>query len=61
MDTIKIISNPYRRETTFQKYEPSSDSWTDIKVKNPNSKLLAEDIVKNFFPYKTSYEKSSMK
>ena len=52
MDTIKIISNPYRRETTFQKYEPSSDSWTDIKVKNPNSKLLAEDIVKNFFPYK---------
>lgn len=52
MVTIKIISNPYKRETVFQKYEPSSDSWTDINVKNPNSKLLAEDIVKNFFPYK---------
>lgn len=52
MVTIKIISNPYKRETAFQKYELSSDSWTDIKVNNPNSKLLAEDIVKNFFPYK---------
>ena len=52
MVTIKIISNPYRRETAFKKYEQSSDSWTDIKVNNPNSKLLAEDIVKNFFPYK---------
>ena len=52
MVMIKIISNPYRRETAFQKYDSTSDSWTDIKVNNPNSKLLAEDIVKNFFPYK---------
>ena len=52
MVTIKIISNPYRRETDFQKYEASTDSWMEIKVKNPNSKLLSEDIVKNFFPYK---------
>ena len=52
MITIKIISNPYRRETAFQKYDSESDSWTDIKENNPNSKLLAEDIVRNFFPYK---------
>lgn len=52
MVTIKIISNPYRRETSFQKYNEVSDEWTDIRVNNPNSKLLSEDIVKNFFPYK---------
>lgn len=52
MVTIKIISNPYRREIAFNKYDAVSDSWTDIRVKNPNSKLLAENIVKSFFPYK---------
>ncbi len=52
MVTIKIISNPYKRETSFQKYDATSDGWTDIKENNPNSKLLSEDIVKNFFPYK---------
>ena len=52
METIKIISNPYKREISFQKYDTSTDAWTDIKVNNPNSKLLAADVVKSFFPYK---------
>ena len=52
MVTIKIISNPYKRETSFRKYNETSDEWIDIRVNNPNSKLLSEDIVNNFFPYK---------
>lgn len=53
MVTIKVISNPYKREISFQKYDSASASWTKIDIENnPNSKLLAEEIVKNFFPYK---------
>lgn len=52
METIKIISNPYKREICFKKYDSMTDCWSDIKKNNPNSKLLGEDVVKGFFPYR---------
>lgn len=52
MQTIKIISNPYRKETSFYKLDPSTNSWIDISVNNPGSKLLSDDIKTSFFPYK---------
>lgn len=53
MKKIKIISNPYTKSTTFQKYDDVSNSWVDItKITDPNSKLIGDEITESFFPFK---------
>ncbi|MGL5150940.1 MAG: hypothetical protein ACRC7N_10265 [Clostridium sp.] len=52
MGKIKIISNPYNREITFQSYKNQTQSWEDIKDKNKNSRLITEEIGKSFLPFK---------
>jgi len=51
MARIKIISNPYLREIKYQRWNESSDSWTDIRDNNENSKLLSEELSRGFFPF----------
>lgn len=51
MITIKIISNPYKKEVQFQYYKEGS-GWVDINYLNhPNSKLLQKTFTEGFFPF----------
>ena len=53
MTTIKIISNPYKKDIRYQRLEEASGNWVDINYeKNPNSKLLSKELVGGFFPFK---------
>ena len=53
MATIKIISNPYQKKITFQRYNDYSNTWTDINIDNDsNSPLLRDNLVSSFFPFK---------
>lgn len=53
MSRIKIISNPYKKEIQFQKYNINDEMWIDINIEsNPNSKLLKSEISSGFFPFK---------
>ena len=53
MATIKIISNPYKKEVQYQRWIPSESVWENIDVQTtPNSKLIAKSLVKGFFPFK---------
>ena len=52
MVTLKIISNPYKKEIRFKK-KSDDGTWIDINFENnPNSKLLRKDIAEGFFPFK---------
>lgn len=51
MSEIKIISNPYQKSISFQTSEDDKQSWTDITIDNPHSKLLSKDYTKGFFPF----------
>ena len=51
MTSIKIISNPYLRQITFQKQHEDSE-WENITINtDPNSKLLNDEIRTGFFPF----------
>ncbi|MCR5530101.1 MAG: dynamin family protein [Saccharofermentans sp.] len=51
MNRIKIISNPYENRIQFFSSRKDDDNWIDVKVENPNSKLLNEKIVLGVFPF----------
>ena len=53
MATIRITSDPYKREIKFDVLKKSTDEWVEVSFSNnPESRLITEDIRKNFFPYK---------
>ena len=53
MTTIKIISDPYKRNIDFEVFNDTTEEWEQINYQNnPDSGLLSEEVKKNFFPYK---------
>ena len=50
MSKIKIVSNPYKKEIKFLSFNNSSGQWEDLKITEPNSKLLESDP-EDFLPY----------
>lgn len=52
MARLKIISNPYRKEIRYQKWQEATESWVDIDYSNSkNSKLLKQELTTGFFPF----------
>lgn len=53
MAIIKIISNPYKKEITYQKWSDVFNEWTTIDTSvSKNSKLLSEELTHGFFPFR---------
>lgn len=53
MATIKIISNPYKKEIIYQKWSDVFNDWTTIDTSvSKNSKLLSEELTHGFFPFR---------
>lgn len=53
MVKIKIISNPYKKETQFERWNDESNEWIAVDLEsNASSKLLSDEIVKGFFPFR---------
>ena len=53
MATIKIISNPYKKEVQFKRWSSSLSEWENIDIHTtPNSKLLSKANVSGFFPFR---------
>lgn len=53
MTAIKIKSDPYRKTIDFYTKKQSNGEWTGIsRLNSPNSKLIPDNIRRNFFPYK---------
>lgn len=53
MATIKIISNPYKKEVQFKRWSTSLSEWENIDIHTtPNSKLLSKANVSGFFPFR---------
>lgn len=52
MAKLKIISNPYRKEIRYQKWQEATENWVDIDYSNSkNSKLLKQELTTGFFPF----------
>ena len=52
MAKLKIISNPYRKEIRYQKWQENAEDWADIDYSNcKNSKLLSQELSTGFFPF----------
>lgn len=52
MAKLKIISNPYKKEIRYQKWQDNGAQWIDIDYSNcKNSKLLSQELSKGFFPF----------
>lgn len=52
MVKIKIISNPYKKEISYQKWQNNGAQWIDIDYSNcKNSKLLSQELSNGFFPF----------
>lgn len=52
MATIKIISNPYIKEVSFERLSDDTSDWEKIdSINNPNSRLLRKEITNGFFPF----------
>lgn len=50
---IKIISNPYERLVSYQRWDEAEDVWRSISSDdNPHSYLHSESLTRGFFPYK---------
>ena len=55
MSKVKIISNPYKKETIFQKWSVDDQDWITItSVNSKNSKLLKLEFKEGFFPFKVN-------
>ena len=55
MARVKIISNPYEKKISFQRFDEYNNTWNDIdSSNNPNSRLLNERLAKSFFPFSVS-------
>ena len=52
MAKLKIISNPYKKEIRYQKWQENAETWVDIDYSNcKNSKLLSQELSTGFFPF----------
>ncbi len=52
MAHLKIISNPYKKEIRYQKWQDKAKEWVDIDYSNcKNSKLLSQELSTGFFPF----------
>lgn len=53
MPKVKIISNPYKKETKFQRWSNDENAWIDINYdNNEKSKLVNNELTSGFFPFK---------
>ena len=53
MPTVKIISNPYKKEISYQKWSDEKQDWTSIDASTAkNSKLLSDELSHGFFPFR---------
>lgn len=53
MAKVKIVSNPYQKQTVFQVWEKATGQWRDINhTSSANSALLREALRTGFFPFK---------
>lgn len=53
MPTVKIISNPYKKEICYQKWSDEKQDWTSIDASTAkNSKLLGDELSHGFFPFR---------
>lgn len=50
MRTIKITSNPYRKEVSYVSLG-EDNQWHELKDDNSNSKLREERLEKNIFAF----------
>lgn len=55
MAVIKIRSNPYDKTVAFQILKEKTAEWKNIDaINNKDSKLISEDILHGFFPFKAN-------
>ncbi len=53
MERVKIISNPYKQKNEFYSFDEGTNEWQKIDRQTcPKSRLLNDDLVKGFFPFK---------
>lgn len=52
MSKIKVISNPYQKKITYQRWNESCTQWITVDLENnENSKLLSDELTTTFFPF----------
>ena len=52
MTQIKIKSNPYNREISYQTFDVATGDWIDIKQSDEKSRLRETDSERSFLPFK---------
>lgn len=52
MATIKIKSDPYKREISYESFHAQTGLWEKIEVHNPDSRLREDESGKSFLPFK---------
>ena len=52
MTKIKIESNPYTREISYQTSDGEPDSWVNVKQSDERSRLREKDSERSFLPFK---------
>lgn len=52
MTQIKIKSNPYNREISYQTFDAATRDWIDIKQSDKKSRLREKDSERSFLPFK---------
>ena len=52
MAKIKIKSDPYKREITFESFHAQTGVWEKIGERNPDSRLREDESEKSFLPFK---------
>lgn len=53
MSKIKIISNPYKKNISYEQWDSIKAEWEPINSANhPNSKLISDEMKTCFFPFK---------
>ena len=52
MTQIKIKSNPYNREISYQTFDVATGDWIDIKQSDERSRLRETDSERSFLPFK---------
>ena len=52
MTQIKIKSNPYNREISYQMLDGGTGNWVDVKRSDERSRLRETDSERSFLPFK---------
>lgn len=53
MAKLKIVSNPYQKNTIIQKWDVNEDSWIELSYENSSNSALVSDAIHNdFFQFK---------